>query len=165
MIILGIDPGTRNMGYALISLENGKISLIEAGLIKMKAENLQFQIPQMVEGLDTVFGKYDIDEVAMEDIFYAHNPATTIKLAQFRGAIMLKLLQEFGQFSEYTALQVKKALTGKAKASKEQVRFIVKRLLNIKKEIKPLDISDAMAVAITHSQRVRLKSSKVQRQI
>jgi len=160
MVILGIDPGTRNMGYALINLEKGKISLVAAGLIKMKAEDLQFQIPQMVEGIGQLFDNYTIDEVAMEDIFYAHNPATTIKLAQFRGAIMLKLLQEFGQFHEYTALQVKKALTGKGKASKEQVNFMVKRLLNIKKEIKPLDISDAMAVAITHSQRVRLKNSK-----
>ncbi len=159
MIILGIDPGTRNMGYALISLERGKIALVEAGLIKMKAEDLQFQIPQMVEGLDMIFKKHTIDEVAVEDIFYAHNPATTIKLAQFRGAIMLKLLQEFGQFNEYTALQVKKALTGKAKANKEQVAFMVKRLLNIKKEIKPLDITDAIAVAITHSQRVRLKKA------
>jgi len=95
--------------------------------------------------------------VAMEDIFYAHNPATTIKLAQFRGAIMLKILQEFGTFHEYTALQVKKALTGKAKAGKEQVNFMVRRLLNIKREIKPLDISDAIAVAITHSQRIRLR--------
>ncbi|EQB40241.1 Holliday junction resolvase [Sulfurimonas hongkongensis] len=157
MIILGLDPGTRNMGYALIRLENFKISLLEAGLIKMKAENLQFQIPQMVEALDNIFKNHTIDEVALEDIFYAHNPATTIKLAQFRGAIMLKILQVHGTFSEYTALQVKKALTGKAKASKEQVSFMVKRLLNIKKEIKPLDISDAMAVAITHSQRVKLR--------
>jgi crossover junction endodeoxyribonuclease RuvC len=157
MIILGIDPGTRNMGYALISLDKGKISLIEAGLIKIKAEELQFQIPQMVEAFEHIFKNYEIDEVAMEDIFYAHNPKTTIKLAQFRGAIMLTILQQFGQFSEYTALQVKKALTGKAKAQKEQVAFMVKRLLNIKKEIKPLDITDAIAVAITHSQRVRLK--------
>jgi crossover junction endodeoxyribonuclease RuvC len=112
MIILGIDPGTRNMGYALVKKDGNKLSLIEAGLIKMKAEDLQFQIP--------------------------------------------KLIQEFGQFHEYTALQVKKALTGKAKASKEQVNFMVKRLLNIKKEIKPLDISDAMAVAITHAQRVKV---------
>ncbi len=126
----------------------------------MKAENLQFQIPQMVEDLGSVFLKHKVDEVAMEDIFYAHNPATTIKLAQFRGAIMLKLLQEFGQFYEYTALQVKKALTGNGKSTKEQVAFMVKRLLDIKKEIKPLDISDAMAVAITHSQKVKLKESK-----
>ena len=158
MIILGIDPGTRNMGYALIRLEKSKISLIEAGLIKMKAEDLQFQMPQMVEGLDMIFKSHKIDEVAMEDIFYAHNPKTTIKLAQFRGAIMLKLLQEFGQFNEYTALQVKKALTGKGKAGKEQVAFMVRKLLNIKKEIKPFDITDAIAVAITHSQRVRFSA-------
>ncbi|HEY9203537.1 crossover junction endodeoxyribonuclease RuvC [Sulfurimonas sp.] len=157
MIILGIDPGTRNMGYALISLEKGKIALIEAGLIKIKAEELQFQIPQMVEAFESIFKNHKIDEVALEDIFYAHNPKTTIKLAQFRGAIMLMLLQQFGQFSEYTALQVKKALTGNGKATKEQVAFMAKRLLNIKKEIKPLDITDAIAVAITHSQRVRLK--------
>jgi len=157
MTILGIDPGTRKMGYALISLDKGKIALIEAGLIKIKAEELQFQIPQMVEAFESIFKAHKIDEVAIEDIFYAHNPKTTIKLAQFRGAIMLMLIQQFGQFSEYTALQVKKALTGNGKATKEQVAFMAKRLLNIKKEIKPLDITDAIAVAITHSQRVRLK--------
>ena len=158
MIILGIDPGTRNMGYALISLERSKISLVEAGLIKIKADELQFQIPQMVEAIEGIFKNHAIDEVAMEDIFYAHNPKTTIKLSQFRGAIMLTILQQFGQFNEYTALQVKKALTGNGKAAKEQVAFMVKRLLNIKKEIKPLDITDAIAVAITHSQRVKLKT-------
>ncbi len=157
MTILGIDPGTRKMGYALISLEKGKIALIEAGLIKIKAEELQFQIPQMVEAFESIFKNHKIDEVAIEDIFYAHNPKTTIKLAQFRGAIMLMLLQQFGQFNEYTALQVKKALTGNGKATKEQVAYMAKMLLNIKKEINPLDITDAIAVAITHSQRVRLK--------
>lgn len=157
MNILGIDPGTRNCGYAVISYESGKISLVEAGLIKMKAESLQLQIPQVVEGLEQIFAAFSIDEVAMEDIFYAHNPKTVIKLAQFRGAVMLKILQEYGQFAEYTPLQVKKALTGKAKAGKEQVAFMVQRLLGIKKEIKPLDITDAIAVAITHSQRVGIR--------
>ena len=154
MLILGIDPGTRNCGYALIKKERNKLSLVEAGIIKMKAEDLQFQIPQMAEGFDHIFNNYDIDEVAVESMFFAHNPKTVIKLAQFRGAIMLKILMEFGEFAEYTPLQIKKAVTGKAKASKEQVSFMVQRLLGIKKEIKPLDISDAMAVAITHGQRV-----------
>lgn len=152
--ILGIDPGTRNTGYAIISLDNRKISLVEAGLVKMKAEDVQFQIPQMAEAIEGLFKTFKIDEVAVESMFYAHNPKTVIKLAQFRGALMLKLLQEFGNFAEYTPLQIKRALTGKAKADKNQVAFMVKRLLNIKKEIKPLDITDAMAIAITHSQRV-----------
>lgn len=156
MNILGIDPGTRNCGYAVISLERGQLRLVEAGIIKMNKDHLQHQIPQMVEGLEQIFTSHSIDEVAMEDIFYAHNPKTVIKLAQFRGAIMLKLIQEFGQFDEYTPLQVKKALTGKAKSAKEQVAFMVKRLLGIKKEIKSMDITDAMAVAITHAQRVKL---------
>jgi len=158
--ILGIDPGTRNCGYAVIALENGKLRLVEAGLIKMKSEELQLQIPQMVEGLEQIFRAHRIDEVAMEDIFYAHNPKTVLKLAQFRGAVTLKLLQEYGQFAEYTPLQVKKALTGKAKAAKEQVAFMVKKLLGITKEIKPLDITDAIAVAITHAQRVRLQKKQ-----
>ncbi|MCX6073073.1 MAG: crossover junction endodeoxyribonuclease RuvC [Campylobacterales bacterium] len=157
MTILGIDPGTRNCGYALIKIEGQKFKLVEAGLIKIKAEGLQYQIPQMVEALEHLFKLHTIDEVAMEDIFYAHNPKTVLKLAQFRGAIMLKILQEHGMFAEYTALQVKKALTGKAKAAKEQVAFMVKQILGITKEIKPLDITDAMAVAITHAQRVKLE--------
>ena len=100
----------------------------------------------------------------MEDIFYAHNPKSVLKLAQFRGAIMLKILQEHGMFAEYTALQVKKALTGKAKAAKEQVAFMVKQILGITKEIKPLDITDAMAVAITHAQRVKLEINQKSRE-
>ncbi len=163
MIILGIDPGTRNCGYALIELKASKLRLIEAGLIKMKAEDLQFQLPQMVEGFSQIFAEHKIEEVAIESMFFAHNPKTTIKLAQFRGALMLVVLQEFGQFAEYTPLQIKRALTGKAKAAKEQVAFMVKRLLNIKKEIKPLDITDAMAIAITHAQRVDLEQKKAKR--
>ena len=160
MLILGIDPGTRNCGYALIALEGQKMKLVEAGLVKIKSEGLQYQIPQIAEALEQLFAAHNIDEVAMEDIFYAHNPKTVLKLAQFRGAIMLKLLQEHGEFSEYTALQVKKALTGKAKAAKEQVAFMVKQILGITKEIKPMDITDAMAVAITHAQRVKLEIGK-----
>ena len=82
---------------------------------------------------------------------------TVIKLAQFRGALALKIIQEIGNFHEYTPLQVKKSLTGKAKAAKEQVAFMVKTHLGLKEEIRPLDITDAIAVAITHAQRVNLR--------
>jgi len=157
VIILGIDPGTRHCGYALIEAEGTKMRLVEAGVIRMKPESLQMQIPQITEAIEQIFKQHAIDAVAMEDIFYAHNPKTVIKLAQFRGAVMLKLLQEFGFFAEYTPLQVKKALTGKAKATKEQVAFMAKRLLGITREIKPLDVTDAIAVAVTHAQRLRFE--------
>ena len=155
MQILGIDPGSRNCGYAIVEKEGRSLHLVEAGLIKIREKDLQHQIVELVEGLDLILKANCIDEVAIEDIFFAFNPKTVLKLAQFRGALSLKILQELGNFSEYTPLQVKKALTGNGKAAKEQVAFMVKRILKIKREIKPLDITDAMAVAITHAQRVR----------
>jgi len=158
MNILGIDPGSRNLGYCILKTTGVKNLLVEAGLIKIKSTTLQEQIVEMIEGFDMILKTHKIDHVAIEDIFYAYNPKTVIKLAQFRGALSLKVLQEIGYFYEYTPLQVKKALTGNGKATKEQVAFMVKRILNVKKEIKPLDITDAMAVAITHSQRIRLKN-------
>lgn len=154
MNILGVDPGTRNCGYAVLSFKNRTLKLLEAGFIKIKTRILQEQIVELIEGLEIVLQSYKIDEVAIEDMFYAYNPQSVIKLAQFRGALSLKILQDFGNFAEYTPLQVKKALTGNGKADKSQVAFMVKRLLNIQGEIKPLDITDAMAVAITHSQRL-----------
>ncbi|TWO20555.1 crossover junction endodeoxyribonuclease RuvC [Campylobacter hyointestinalis] len=155
MKILGIDPGTRNCGYAILEKVGNKKMLIEAGLIKIKQDSLQYQITQLCEGLDLIFKTHKIDAVAIEDIFYAHNPKTVLKLAQFRGALSLKILQIHGEFSEYTPLQVKKAVTGKAKAAKEQVAFMVKKMLGINKEIKPLDITDAIAIALTHSFNVK----------
>ena len=154
MKILGIDPGTRNCGYAIVEKNGRDIKLVEAGLIKIKTKILQEQIVEMTEGFDLIFAKHKIDEVSIEDMFYAFNPKTVIKLAQFRGAISLKILQKFGNFAEYTPLQVKQAVTGNGKATKEQVAFMVKRLLGVKKEIKPLDITDAIAIALTHAQRL-----------
>ena len=159
MNILGIDPGSRNLGYCILHWDGKKFSLVEAGLLKMKEKDLQTQMVELVEGIDVILKFHTIDEVAIEDIFFAYNPKSVIKLAQFRGALCLKILQEIGFFHEYTALQVKKAVTGNGKATKEQVAFMVKRLLGIKKEIKPLDITDAMAIALTHLQRVKMRKS------
>jgi len=157
MKVLGIDPGTRNLGFCILEIGCEKFTLVEAGLLKFKSYVLKEQILELAVGIDLILKNNIVDEVAIEDIFFAHNPKTTLKLAQFRGALCLKILLEVGNYEEYTPLQVKKAITGHGKATKEQVAFMVKRLLGIKKEIKPYDITDAMAVAITHAQRVRLR--------
>jgi len=157
MKILGIDPGSRNLGYCVLEFNGQKYQLVEAGVLKIRSKLLQEQIVELMEGIDIILGSNQIDEVAIEDIFFAYNPQSVLKLAQIRGALGLKVLQEVGYFYEYTPLQVKKAITGNGKAAKEQVAFMVKRLLGIKKEIKPLDITDAMAIAITHAQRVKIR--------
>jgi len=158
MKILGIDPGTRNLGYAILDLTGSSYKLVEAGLLKFKKDELKAQILELSKGLELILEKNQIDRVAIEDIFFAHNPKTVLKLAQFRGALCMKIALMIGDYSEYTPLQVKKAITGNGKASKEQVAFMVKRLLNLKKEVKPFDITDAMAIAITDAQRVRFSN-------
>jgi crossover junction endodeoxyribonuclease RuvC len=159
MKILGIDPGSRNLGYCILEIVGVKTSLVEAGLLKFKGVTLQEKMIELSRGLDVILGANIIDEVAIEDIFFAFNPNSVLKLAQFRGAISMKVLEAKGIFYEYTPLQVKKSVTGNGKATKEQVAFMVKKILKINKEIKPLDITDAMAVAITHSQRVNTRKS------
>jgi len=156
MKILGIDPGSRNLGYSILEFEYNKIVLVEAGLLRFKETKLKEQILELNGGIELILNEYKIDEVAIEDIFFAYNPQTVLKLAQFRGALCMKIVLTVGEYSEYTPLQVKKALTGNGKASKEQVAFMVKRLLGLKKDIKPLDITDSIAVAITHIQRLTL---------
>lgn len=79
----------------------------EAGLIKIKERILQHQILEFVEGIDLVLKNHKIDSVAIEDMFYAYNPKSVIKLAQFRGALSLKILQELGNFTEYTPYKSK----------------------------------------------------------
>jgi crossover junction endodeoxyribonuclease RuvC len=160
LIVLGIDPGSKNLGYGILEIKNRKIRLLEAGLIKTKTINLDEQILDLEAGLEDIFERFVIDEVAIESIFFAHNPKSIIKLAQIRGAVILKVLQKIGKFYEYSPLEVKRSAVGNGKASKEQVAFMMKKILNIKKEIKPFDISDALAVAFTHSQRKNLQLPK-----
>ena len=85
--ILGIDPGTRNCGYCVLLKEKNTLKLIEAGFIKIKEKILQHQILELVEGLDVIFKNHVIDEVAIEDIFYAYNPQTVLKLAHLEGLL------------------------------------------------------------------------------
>lgn len=150
MNILGIDPGSNICGYAVISKEKTKLNVLKAGKIVLRASTFQRKILEFTESLDQELYGIEIHGAAMEDIFYAFNPKSVIKLAQFRGAISLKLLQDYGHFFEYTPLQVKKAITGNGKATKDQVAFIVKRILNIVNLKDKNDVTDAMAVAITY---------------
>ena len=160
MIILGIDPGTQNLGYGIIKKDSSKIQILEAGVIKFKDRDLQNSIKTFPDEFENILKNWSVDEVAMETIFFSKNPQSIIKLAQFRGALLLFFLKNFQKISEYSPLEIKKALTGDGKSTKKQVNFMVKRVLNIKTEIKPLDISDALAVAITHSQRVQISNSQ-----
>ena len=157
MYILGIDPGTRKMGYAILEFAKNKTSLKEAGFIEFDSLVLSEQIIRLDIELEKLFETYLIDEVAIESLFYAYNPKTIIKLAQFRGALCLKVLQRISSMYEYTPLQVKQAVTGNGKSKKDQVAFMVVRLLGLQELKVTQDVTDAIAIALTHAQRVKVR--------
>jgi len=153
--ILGIDPGTQNLGFGIIEKEGNRISLIDAGVVKFRDRDLQNSMKILPSQIEEIIKDNLVESVAIETLFFSVNPKSIIKLAQFRGAILFYLLSRFEIVYEYSPLEIKKALTGNGKGTKEQVNFMVKKILNIRGEIKPFDISDALAVAITHSQRLK----------
>ena len=151
--VLGIDPGTIKCGYGIIVKDGNHLQIEEMGFISSSSKDLQIQMIKMGEAFDEIFNNFDIDEVAMESIFFSYNPKSIIKLAQFRGALSMKILSYVERFGEYTPLQIKQALTGNGKSSKEQVAFIVSKIFGLQSTIKPLDVTDAIAVGLTHLQR------------
>ena len=157
MRILGIDPGLAIVGYGVIDFVRGKFKTVAMGAIETPAGiDTEERLKIIYDDLCEVIDEYKPSEVAIEELFYHTNQKTVIAVAEARGVILLACRQKALNIAEYTPLQVKKSVTGKAKAAKEQVAFMVKRILGINKEIKPLDITDAIAIALTHANTLRL---------
>jgi crossover junction endodeoxyribonuclease RuvC len=158
MIILGIDPGSRITGYGIIRKEGNRLVHIDNGAIFTDtAADFPGRLKRIFDGLSAVIGRYTPDAVAVEDIFFANNVQSALKLGQARGAAIVAGVHAGLPVAEYTALQVKQAVVGHGKAAKEQVQQMVKVLLNLP-EIAQADASDALAVAICHANSSVLKS-------
>ncbi len=149
-IILGIDPGLNITGYGVISASTGFLKLLDAGTIRTRASDpLTPRLTELFQGLVQVIHKYSPDVMGMEKIYshYRH-PVTAIIMGHARGVLCLAAGQEGIRVESLPASRVKKAVTGNGRASKQQVNGMVCRILGIHTELKPLDVSDALAVAI-----------------
>jgi crossover junction endodeoxyribonuclease RuvC len=155
MIILGVDPGTLFTGYAVISGVNETLTLLEAGVIKIPPVNkFPIRLKQIYDKLVEVIETHVPDEFAIETAFYGKNIQSTMKLGHARGVSILAAVNKQIPTTEYSPLEIKKSVTGTGKASKEQVRYMVCQILKIKKLAKQMDISDAIAVALCHNNKL-----------
>lgn len=151
--ILGIDPGTRTTGYGVVEKGGRGSDLIGIayGEIRMRrGESLSASLKKIYDQLIEVIKEYAPGAIALEDIFYGKNVKSLIKLGQARGVIILAAAHSNTPLYEYTPLEVKKAVVGYGRAEKVQVQHMVKVILSLK-EIPPPDASDALAIAICHS--------------
>jgi crossover junction endodeoxyribonuclease RuvC len=149
--VLGIDPGTATLGWAIIEEKDGNISPLAFGHISTeKDRSEEDRLCEISCDIRSIIEKYQPQEAAVEQLFFFKNKKTIISIGQSRGAILLTLEQKGVRIGSYTPLQVKQSVTGYGKAEKKQVQLMVKSILKLKAIPKPDDVADAIAVAICH---------------
>lgn len=152
MRILGIDPGSRVTGFGVIDVSGQDRAYVASGCIKTpQGGTLPERIKAILEGIAEVVATYQPEQTAVEQVFVNVNPASTLLLGQARGAAISALVLAGLPVAEYTALQVKQAVVGNGHADKDQVGFMVQRMLRLN-GVPQADAADALAVALTHSQ-------------
>jgi crossover junction endodeoxyribonuclease RuvC len=154
VVILGIDPGSNVTGYGLIEQDGGRLRLLDAGAIRAgRGDALPARLRLIHDALAELLAQARPGEVAIESVFAARNAHSALVLGHARGVALLAVSLRDIPVVEYAPREVKLALTGHGAAGKEQVRFMVQRLLALPRAPASLDASDALAIAICHAQR------------
>jgi len=163
MRVMGIDPGSLCTGYGIVEEAGRKLVPVHFGSIKSQPKKpFAERLKAIYDGLTAVIEEFQPDTVAVEDVFFAANAKSTIKLGQTRGVALLAAANYNIALAEYSPLEVKQSISGYGRADKHQVQDMVAALLQLKEKPEPLDASDALAVAICHlhsyKARARLKT-------
>lgn len=150
-IVMGIDPGTNILGYGVILIDSRKVQYVDMGVIDLRKEKDHFlKLNRIFKEVGQLIERFSPDDLAIEAPFYGKNPQVMLKLGRAQGvAISAALTRQIPVF-EYAPRKVKMAITGRGDASKEQVKMLVEKTLKTTLDIKFLDASDALAIALCH---------------
>lgn len=148
MIIIGIDPGTTQIGFGIIKNENNRFEALDYGIIKNMGKDKLFDYKNTSKAISRLIKKYNPNVASVEKLFFFKNQKTVMSVGEMRGVIMLTLANHNLPVLEFTPLQVKRSLSGYGRADKNQVQRLVRLILGVKEEIRPDDAADALAIAI-----------------
>ena len=150
MLVLGIDPGTANTGYGVVRGGGGTPPvLVECGVIRTRARDaLPARLREIHEGVLELIDRHAPDALSVEGVFYSRNVRTTVVLGHARGVILLAAEQRGIVVNEFAPAEIKKSVVGTGAASKEQVQFMLTRLLRLKSVPQPADAADGVAAAL-----------------
>lgn len=152
MIILGVDPGTLIAGYGVIEQQGSSITLLDVGVIKNASKvSMPLRLKKIYSTLCSVIDRFHPDEFAIETAFYSKNAQSALKIGQARGVSILAGVNFEIPVTEYSPREIKKAVTGKGGASKEQVQYMMMAMLKLRSTPKYFDSTDALAVAVCHA--------------
>ncbi|MDO9576584.1 MAG: crossover junction endodeoxyribonuclease RuvC [Candidatus Cloacimonadales bacterium] len=149
MIILGIDPGSHNCGYGILQVENKKVVAAGCDVIKVNPTlPLEKRLNLIFDAITKIIEEYKPDVAAVETIFYGKNIRSAFTLGHARGVILLALAKGELPIAEYSPREVKRSVVGNGNASKEQVQYMVQKILNIQLKPETQDATDALAIAL-----------------
>jgi crossover junction endodeoxyribonuclease RuvC len=158
MLVLGVDPGSRVTGYGLVEKKNNELTCIHSGHITSSGKIPFYdRIHSIFQAMVKIMDLYSPQEMAIEDVFYAKNVQSSLKLGHARGAVLIAAAQAGIEIHEYTPLEIKKSVVGYGRATKEQVCSMVQVILKLKAR-PALDTSDALAAAICHLNWTRFEA-------
>ncbi|HEY8893598.1 MAG TPA: crossover junction endodeoxyribonuclease RuvC [Niastella sp.] len=152
-IILGIDPGTLVMGYGIIVVSSQKIKLVEMSVLKLNARKDNYERLQLIhQKVGELIIKHKASSFAIEAPFFGKNVQSMLKLGRAQGVAIAAAMSAGLEVFEYSPRKIKQSITGNGNAGKEQVWQMLQRILSIQlnTDIKYLDASDALAVAVCH---------------
>jgi crossover junction endodeoxyribonuclease RuvC len=149
---MGIDCGGEYTGYGVVEQDDsGALHHLCSGAIRLAPrEALELRLKKICEGLHEIISAHLPEQVAIEDVFYAVNAKSALKLGHVRGVAMLVAAQAGLAVVAYSPLSIKSSVVGYGRAEKSQVQFMVARLLNLAEPPQPADAADALAIAICH---------------
>jgi len=157
MRIIGIDPGTGILGFGVVDIVNGKMKLVDAGVITTPAHTDHAErLEDIYDSLTEIIAASKPNQMSIEKLFFAKNVTTAMTVAEARGVAILAGKKAKLPIAEYTPMQIKQTLTGYGKADKKQVQEMVRLQLGLAEVPKPDDCADALAAAITHSLMTRV---------
>jgi crossover junction endodeoxyribonuclease RuvC len=152
VLVLGVDCGTRRTGYGVIDSDGGGHKLVAAGVISTNVKDpFEARLHEIARGLREVIRRHSPAAAAVEQVFYAANVRTALKLAHVRGVALLAISEAGLELGEYSPLEIKTSVVGYGQAGKRQVQVMVQSLLGLDSMIASEDACDALAVAICHA--------------
>ena len=156
--VLGIDPGLAGTGYGVISVAGGRNRHLAHGVITTSPDLLPGErLEKLFNTLTELLKRYQPDEAAVEEIYFAKNSKTYLSVAQAKGVVLLTLSRSGVPVTEYSPLQIKRAVVGNGRAEKSQVQELVRLILGMKETPEPDHAADALAAAICHGHQAQFR--------
>jgi crossover junction endodeoxyribonuclease RuvC len=154
--VLGIDPGSQRTGFGVVDAAGSRLSYVASGVIRTSQAEFAVRLCEIFRCVQTIVAQYQPQEIAIEKVFVNRNPDSALKLGQARGAAICGTHEANAEVFEYATRQIKQAVVGSGNAEKAQVQLMMRSLLKLDAPV-PTDAADALAAAVCHALRGRVR--------